>query len=201
MSTCPVCGKKAYQMESIVIEGITMHKNCFRCSVCKKTLNGSNFAKNHGIYYCKVHFQQMFKEKGNYDEGFGYTKRSANWEKKDEEHHAEPKKEEPKKEEPKKEEPKKEEPKKEEPKKEEPKKEECHAEPKKEECHAEPKKEEPTFSPETKTLIENILKQLDKIDGTCTKLESCGIITPVSSNQIDQIFDRLDAALCKLEKK
>ncbi|BFU25131.1 LIM zinc finger domain containing protein [Entamoeba histolytica HM-1:IMSS-B] len=162
MSTCPVCGKKAYQMESIVIEGITMHKNCFRCSVCKKTLNGSNFAKNHGIYYCKVHFQQMFKEKGNYDEGFGYTKRSSNWEKKEEEHHIEPKKE---------------------------------------EYHIEPKKEEATFSPETKTLIENILKQLDKIDGTCTKLESCGIVTPVSSNQIDQIFDRLDAALCKLEKK
>ena len=79
MSTCPVCKKKAYQMESISIEGVTMHKNCFRCSVCKKVLSGSNFAKNHGIYYCKVHFQQMFKEKGNYDEGFGHSKHSAEW--------------------------------------------------------------------------------------------------------------------------
>ncbi|EDR28646.1 hypothetical protein, conserved [Entamoeba dispar SAW760] len=189
MSTCPVCGKKAYQMESIVIEGITMHKNCFRCSVCKKILNGSNFAKNHGIYYCKVHFQQMFKEKGNYDEGFGYTKRSTNWEKKEEEHHTEPKKEEHsvelKKEE----------------HHSESKKEEHHSEPKKEERNVEVKKEEATISPETKTLIENILKQLDKIDETCTKLESGGIITPVNSSQIDQIFDRLDAALSKLEKK
>ena len=80
MSTCPVCTKKAYPMESIQIEGQTFHKSCFKCSVCKKTLNGSNFAKNHGVYYCKVHFQQMFKRKGNYDEGFGHEKASKNWE-------------------------------------------------------------------------------------------------------------------------
>jgi hypothetical protein len=29
------------------------------------------FAALEGIYYCKPHMKQLFKEKGNYDEGFG----------------------------------------------------------------------------------------------------------------------------------
>ena len=217
MSRCPVCQKMAYPVESIKIEGVVMHKTCFKCSVCKRTLNGSNFAKNHGIYYCKVHFQQMFREKGNYDEGFGQKKHSADWGKKEE-----PKKEEPvkkvepvKKEEPKPvEQPKKEEPKKvEEPvKKEEPKPvEQPKEEPKKEE----PPKEEPKpveeppkpvewkMAEETQKLLKDIMGGLDKLEGAVTKLEANGVTTaaPVKNEQIDNVFARLDAVLAKLEQK
>ncbi|EKE40542.1 LIM zinc finger domain containing protein [Entamoeba nuttalli P19] len=187
MSTCPVCGKKAYQMEAIKIEGITMHKNCFRCSVCKKILNGANFAKNHGVYYCKVHFQQMFREKGNYDEGFGYTKHSADWEKKDEEHHVEQKHVEKKTEKPV-----------------EVKKEETKpVEVKKEETKPAEVKKEITFSPEIKNQIDSILKVLDKMEGIVSKLESCGISSsePIKNEQVDNVFARLEAVISKLEKK
>ncbi|BFU19293.1 LIM zinc finger domain containing protein [Entamoeba histolytica HM-1:IMSS-B] len=179
MSTCPVCGKKAYQMEAIKIEGITMHKNCFRCSVCKKILNGANFAKNHGVYYCKVHFQQMFREKGNYDEGFGYSKHSADWEKKDEEHHVEQKHVEKKTEKPK------------------------PVEEKKEETKPVEVKKEITFSPEIKNQIDSILKTLDKMEGIVSKLENCGISSsePIKNEQVDNVFARLEAVISKLEKK
>ncbi|GCC22006.1 hypothetical protein chiPu_0000390 [Chiloscyllium punctatum] len=32
-----------------------------------------NYASLHGQMYCKPHFKQLFKSKGNYDEGFGHT--------------------------------------------------------------------------------------------------------------------------------
>lgn len=30
------------------------------------------FTFHHGALYCKNHFKQLFKIKGNYDEGFGF---------------------------------------------------------------------------------------------------------------------------------
>jgi hypothetical protein len=32
-----------------------------------------------GKTYCKPHFKQLFKSKGNYDEGFGKEKATAKW--------------------------------------------------------------------------------------------------------------------------
>ena len=32
-----------------------------------------------GKYYCKPHFKQLFKEKGNYSEGFGGKKLTHEW--------------------------------------------------------------------------------------------------------------------------
>ncbi|ELP93073.1 hypothetical protein EIN_052980 [Entamoeba invadens IP1] len=206
VSLCPVCNKKAYPMEAISIEGVTMHKTCFKCSVCKKVLSGSNFAKNHGVFYCKVHFAQMFKEKGNYDEGFGCKKASANWE----EHHGEEPKKVEKKEE------LKVEPKKEEPKVE--KKEEQKVEPKVEvkekivekvvEKVVEKivEKEVPAqLSKETFDQVNAILKQVEKIEGQVGTLEKTGITAPQTSgslnNEFNGVFDRLNAALDKLEKK
>ena len=198
MSKCPVCEKRVYAMEEIKIEGISMHKTCFRCSVCKRTLNGSNFAKNHGIYYCKVHFQQMFREKGNYDEGFGHQKHSADWGKQT------VKKEEPKpapKAEPKVE-PKpvaKPEPKPE-VKKEEPKK-EVKEEPKVVEP---PKPVEWKMSEETKKLLDGIVAGLDKLEKAVEKVEKNGVAAApaqIKNEEIDNVFARLDAVLAKLEQK
>ena len=161
-----------------------MHKTCFKCSVCNRTLNGSNFAKNHGIYYCKVHFQQMFREKGNYDEGFGHQKHSQDWGKQS------IPKQEPKKEEPKVE-----------PKKEEIKKEEPKPEPKVEEP---PKPVEWKMNDETKKLLDGILAGLDKLEASVAKVEANGVsagAAPIKNEQIDNVFARLDAVLAKLEKK
>lgn len=38
-----------------------------------------NFASLQGIYYCKPHLKQLFREKGNYDEGFGREKYNTKW--------------------------------------------------------------------------------------------------------------------------
>jgi len=76
---CPVCSKKVYPMEKIQIDGKLFHRNCFRCNHCKGQLKLGNFAAVAGIYYCKPHMTQLFKEKGNYDEGFGREQHKTKW--------------------------------------------------------------------------------------------------------------------------
>lgn len=39
-----------------------------------------NYASLHGSVYCKPHFSQLFKVKGNYDEGFGHRPHKEFWE-------------------------------------------------------------------------------------------------------------------------
>jgi hypothetical protein len=41
------------------------------------------YAALQGKTYCKVHFKQLFKMKGNYDEGFGREQHKTKWVKKD----------------------------------------------------------------------------------------------------------------------
>lgn len=38
-----------------------------------------SFAALQGEFYCKPHFQQLFKSKGNYDEGFGRKQHKELW--------------------------------------------------------------------------------------------------------------------------
>lgn len=38
-----------------------------------------SYAALHGEFYCKPHFQQLFKSKGNYDEGFGRRQHKELW--------------------------------------------------------------------------------------------------------------------------
>ena len=42
------------------------------------------YAALEGIIYCKVHFKQLFKSKGNYDEGFGREQHKKKWSRKEE---------------------------------------------------------------------------------------------------------------------
>lgn len=76
---CPCCNKSVYLMEEIKVDGQKFHKWCFKCSVCEKTLTAGGYAKIHGAVYCKAHFAQLFKSKGNYDEGFGKVQRKRAW--------------------------------------------------------------------------------------------------------------------------
>lgn len=51
----------------ISVEGENYHKTCFRCNHGGCTISPSNYAALNGILYCKPHFAQLFKEKGNYN--------------------------------------------------------------------------------------------------------------------------------------
>ena len=58
-------------------------QHCFKCSQCNKTLSLGTFAAYKGTLFCKPHFKQLFKLKGNYDEGFGYEQHKYKWVNKD----------------------------------------------------------------------------------------------------------------------
>jgi len=56
---CDVCTKSVYAAERIEAGGRAYHKaTCFKCSVCKMTLNLNNYAQSEGILFCKNDFQK-----------------------------------------------------------------------------------------------------------------------------------------------
>ncbi|NWT15488.1 XIRP2 protein, partial [Vireo altiloquus] len=81
--TCKLCQQKVYPMECLVADKQNFHKSCFRCHHCGSQLSLGNYASLHGKIYCKPHFKQLFKSKGNYDEGFGHKQHKELWNSKD----------------------------------------------------------------------------------------------------------------------
>ena len=41
--------------------------------------SAGTYASLVGVIYCKTHFKQLFKAKGNYDEGFGREQHKKKW--------------------------------------------------------------------------------------------------------------------------
>ncbi|NWJ05678.1 XIRP2 protein, partial [Crypturellus undulatus] len=80
---CTLCQQRVYPMECLVADKQNFHKSCFRCHHCGSKLSLGNYASLHGQIYCKPHFKQLFKSKGNYDEGFGYKQHKELWNSKD----------------------------------------------------------------------------------------------------------------------
>ena len=76
---CPVCSKSVYVAEEVKAEGQSYHKSCFRCTTCTKIVKTTAFASYQGSVYCKNCFMKNFREKGNYDEGFGHTQHKSKW--------------------------------------------------------------------------------------------------------------------------
>lgn len=69
-NNCTACGKVAYAMEKLVVEGQTFHPTCFKCTHCGNKLGLNAFSKsNDGKYYCKTHYMQLFKTRGRYSIG------------------------------------------------------------------------------------------------------------------------------------
>lgn len=60
---CKVCGKEPYQVERLVAEKASWHKNCFRCKECKKILTLDTYASHQGVIYCKPHHKELFQPK------------------------------------------------------------------------------------------------------------------------------------------
>ncbi|XP_010146357.1 PREDICTED: xin actin-binding repeat-containing protein 2 [Eurypyga helias] len=81
--TCRLCQQRVYAMECLVADKKNFHKSCFRCHHCGSQLRLGNYASLHGKIYCKPHFKQLFKSKGNYDEGFGHKQHKDLWNSKD----------------------------------------------------------------------------------------------------------------------
>jgi hypothetical protein len=78
---CKYCGKAVYAMEKGEADGMVFHKTCFRCSTCNKMVKMGSYASLEGKIYCKAHFKQLFKLKGNYNEGFGSEQHKHKWDK------------------------------------------------------------------------------------------------------------------------
>lgn len=77
--TCAACQKTVYPMEWLVADKLIFHNSCFCCKHCHTKLSLGSYAAMHGEFYCKPHFQQLFKSKGNYDEGFGRKQHKELW--------------------------------------------------------------------------------------------------------------------------
>lgn len=74
---CKACEKTVYVVDLLSADGIPYHKACFKCSHCKGTLKLSNYSSMEGVLYCKPHFEQLFKETGNFNKNFQSPIKSA----------------------------------------------------------------------------------------------------------------------------
>ncbi|KAK7295050.1 hypothetical protein RJT34_17953 [Clitoria ternatea] len=70
LDKCKACDKTVYVVDLLTLEGIPYHKACFRCSHCKGYLTMSTYSSMDGVLYCKPHFEQLFKESGNFSKNF-----------------------------------------------------------------------------------------------------------------------------------
>lgn len=65
---CAACGKRAYAMERIMVEGKMFHPPCFKCAHCGNKISVGGFSKDTGTdtYYCRVHYDMLFRRRGRY---------------------------------------------------------------------------------------------------------------------------------------
>ncbi|CAM2701090.1 unnamed protein product [Rotaria socialis] len=61
---CPRCGKPVYFAEEVKAVGQSFHKLCYRCTSCKKSINGANFSEHDGNLYDNNCYQRLFGPKG-----------------------------------------------------------------------------------------------------------------------------------------
>uniref|UniRef100_UPI00398F3DB4 uncharacterized protein n=1 Tax=Pristiophorus japonicus TaxID=55135 RepID=UPI00398F3DB4 len=66
-------------MERLVADRLVLHPSCFRCKHCRHKLSLLSYVPVQGEFYCKPHFDRLFKVKGNYDEGFGHYLHKELW--------------------------------------------------------------------------------------------------------------------------
>ncbi|KAK8339531.1 hypothetical protein V6Z11_A08G040500 [Gossypium hirsutum] len=67
---CKACDKTVHVVDMLTLEGVPYHKTCFKCSHCKGNLVMSTYSSMDGVLYCKPHFEQLFKESGNFSKNF-----------------------------------------------------------------------------------------------------------------------------------
>ena len=78
LDKCAACDKTVYVVDLLTLENVPYHKNCFKCSHCKGCLTMSTYSSMDGILYCKTHFEQLFKESGNFSKNFAKSSDKQN---------------------------------------------------------------------------------------------------------------------------
>lgn len=53
---CEICTKSVYAQERQEAGEKIYHKLCFKCKICKKTLNLNNYKQADGFLYCPTDF-------------------------------------------------------------------------------------------------------------------------------------------------
>ena len=56
---CVVCGRTVFQMEKCNFDSSVLHRQCIKCSVCKRLLTIGNFIVAESKVYCKPHGQAV----------------------------------------------------------------------------------------------------------------------------------------------
>ncbi|CAN1354994.1 LIM domain-containing protein PLIM2c [Linum perenne] len=67
---CKACDKTVYFIEMVTADSVLYHRNCFKCSHCNGKLVMGSYSSMDGVLYCKPHFEQLFKETGNFTKNF-----------------------------------------------------------------------------------------------------------------------------------
>ncbi|KAJ7944893.1 LIM domain-containing protein [Quillaja saponaria] len=67
---CKACDKTVHFIDMLSADGTAYHKSCFKCSHCNGLLVMSSYSSMEGVLYCKPHFEQLFKETGNFTKKF-----------------------------------------------------------------------------------------------------------------------------------
>ena len=63
-SKCACCGKTAYPMESMDVDGAKYHKSCFKCAECNVMLSLRTFVSSGGKVYCHRDVPKMVAKAG-----------------------------------------------------------------------------------------------------------------------------------------
>ena len=86
MSSVQECPHREREVPLTLFHSLTQHTHfiIFLIFSAEFLYSVGTYAALQGIIYCKVHFKQLFKIKGNYDEGFGREQHKTKWSKKDE---------------------------------------------------------------------------------------------------------------------
>lgn len=71
---CNACDKTVHFNDLMTFDSVIYHKNCFKCTHCKGTLVMSNYSSMDGVLYCMPHFEQLYKETGNFSKNFPTSK-------------------------------------------------------------------------------------------------------------------------------
>ncbi|TRY96119.1 hypothetical protein DNTS_015585 [Danionella cerebrum] len=72
--TCVMCLKTVYPLEKLVANQQIYHNTCFRCAYCNTKLRERERERE------RENLSNLFKAKGNYDEGFGHRPHKELWE-------------------------------------------------------------------------------------------------------------------------
>ncbi|CAN0914101.1 LIM domain-containing protein PLIM2c [Linum grandiflorum] len=67
---CKACDKTVHFIDMVTADNVLYHKTCFKCSHCNGKLVTGNYSSMDGVLYCKPHFEQLFKETGNFTKNF-----------------------------------------------------------------------------------------------------------------------------------